>query len=144
VIAEVARISGTLRSLEDGFTETYHKALLAVFAAVEQEISGSRFELEFITVFPILNNSEKEAAALLALAEQFFGIEKIDNSQLPLKASEDFSFYTRERPGAFFLLGSEREKGNVMLHDSHYDFNDELIQIAAEFWMAIAKSRLGL
>ncbi len=43
-------------------------------------------------------------------------------------ASEDFSYYLQELPGAFALIGSDDGKGHdVPCHSPLYDFNDRLI-----------------
>jgi len=58
-------------------------------------------------------------------------------------ASEDFSFFLLEKPGAYFFLGSAREENDVMCHSDKYDFNDELIKPSMKFWFEIAKDRLN-
>ena len=62
---------------------------------------------------------------------------------MPVFASEDFSYFLLEKPGAFFFLGSGNEKNDFMLHDSRYDFNDNLIEPATKFWFELAKDRLN-
>jgi len=61
---------------------------------------------------------------------------------MPVKASEDFAFYIQKTPGAFFFLGSAHKENDTMLHDCHFDFNENLIQPAANFWLELAKDRL--
>lgn len=53
-------------------------------------------------------NHEKEALIVEKVAKKFFGEDKAGKFRLPVKASEDFSFYLKEKPGAFFHLGSGR------------------------------------
>ena len=53
------------------------------------------------------------------------------NCPSPIMASEDFSYYLEEIPGAFALVGaddgiSEHQKP---CHSPHYDFNDKLIPV---------------
>lgn len=46
----------------------------------------------------------------------------------PVMASEDFSYYLEQIPGAFMLVGSgDRGVDEPPLHSSRYDFNDDLI-----------------
>ncbi len=58
--------------------------------------------------------------------------------------SEDFAHYTREKPGAFFFLGSGRVMKDIMIHDSRFDANDDLVDIGSNFWLKIAEDRLNL
>ena len=55
--------------------------------------------------------------------------------------SEDFSYMLQEKPGAYIWLGAgiNSEK----LHSAHYDFNDELLPIGAQYWSNLAETILG-
>ncbi|MFI9653435.1 N(2)-acetyl-L-2,4-diaminobutanoate deacetylase DoeB2 [Guyparkeria sp. GHLCS8-2] len=47
---------------------------------------------------------------------------------VPIMASEDFSYYLREVPGAFALIGADDGQGHhEPCHSPRYDFNDRLI-----------------
>jgi len=47
---------------------------------------------------------------------------------LPVMASEDFSYYLQQLPGAFALIGADDGPGHQdPCHSPHYDFNDRLI-----------------
>jgi hippurate hydrolase len=63
---------------------------------------------------------------------------------MPVKASEDFSFFTNERPGAFFFVSSGKSDVSPMLHTNCFDFNDDLIDFTSKFWLNLAKDRLEL
>ena len=41
-------------------------------------------------------------------------------------ASEDFSYMLKEKPGAYIWLGAGNPGEGKMLHNSYYDFNDEI------------------
>ena len=43
------------------------------------------------------------------IAKKFFGEDKVAPFEMPVMASEDFSFYIQQKPGAFFFLGSGRK-----------------------------------
>lgn len=60
-------------------------------------------------------------------------------------ASEDFSYFLHEKPGAFFALGTMQEgKRMTYLHTSHYNFNDNLIATGAYFFLRIVEDRLNV
>ena len=81
----------------------------------------------------------------MRVAEKVFGKEKVGKGKLPFKASEDFAFFTKERPGAFFFLSTAQDEPNPpMLHNSNFNFNDKLIPKAAEYWYKLAFDRLGV
>ena len=63
------------------------------------------------------------------------------DEDLPVTASEDFSYFTMERPGTFFCLGTDRGKEET-LHTSTYDFNDKVLATGAHFWVRLVEDRL--
>jgi amidohydrolase len=54
---------------------------------------------------------------------------------LPVMASEDFSYYLAEVPGAFALVGAG---GEHSCHSPHYDFDDALIAPVARAYVRLA------
>ena len=57
---------------------------------------------------PVINH-EIEAAHVERIAKATFGEENFTQEGLPIFASEDFSEYILDKPGAFFFLGSKNE-----------------------------------
>ena len=58
-------------------------------------------------------------------------------------ASEDFTYYLRERHGAFALIGSsESEERVAPCHSPHYDFNDNLIEEVCRWFCRLSGMRL--
>lgn len=59
-------------------------------------------------------------------------------------ASEDFSFYQKEIPGCFFILGCGDDEHKSYLHTSIYDFNDKSIPIGVEMYIRIFEEKFNL
>ena len=57
----------------------------------------------------------------------------------PIMFSEDFAFMLQEVPGCFFGIGNGPGKS---LHDSGYDFNDELLEKGVAFWANLVAKAL--
>jgi amidohydrolase len=57
-------------------------------------------------------------------------------------ASEDFSFMLQKRPGCYVWLGNGPGEGGCMLHNPHYDFNDEILQTGISYWVNLVKEEL--
>jgi len=65
------------------------------------------------------------------------------NREMPQRtASEDFSFYLQERPGAFIFLGNGQGEGSCDVHNPHYDFNDEIIPFGASYFAYLVERNL--
>lgn len=78
------------------------------------------------------------------MAKEFFGEDKAGKFHLPVKASEDFAFFTRKTPGVFFFLGSGRDFSDTMLHNPKFNFNENLIEPASKFWLRLVKDRFEI
>ena len=53
-------------------------------------------------------------------------------------ASEDFSYYLNEIPGAYALIGmGQEEQFCTPCHSPHYEFNDALIRSVARIFSRI-------
>ena len=59
----------------------------------------------------------------------------------PLMASEDFAFFLERRPGAFAFLANG---DTPPLHNSAYDFNDEILGLGASYWVRLVEQGGGV
>ena len=57
----------------------------------------------------------------------------------PFMFSEDFAFMLEEVPGAYFGIGNGPSRN---LHESSYDFNDELLVRGTQFWASLVQRQL--
>lgn len=78
---------------------------------------------------------------MLRVAKEYLGEEKVSQGTLPFRASEDFGYYTQVKAGAFFFWCTKKEENEVFLHNSRFNFKDDLIPIAAPFWLKLAQDR---
>jgi len=58
----------------------------------------------------------------------------------PIAGSEDFAYYLQQRPGCFLRVGNGA--GKPMLHNAHYDFNDDNVGIGAAYWTRLVERYL--
>ena len=81
-----------------------------------------------------VNDTQAAEAFRVALKEQL-GDSWQSNTPVPIMASEDFSYYLQQIPGAFALIGmAEQENYTAPCHSPHYQFNDRLLpQVVSVF-----------
>ena len=61
------------------------------------------------------------------------------DTAVPIMASEDFSYYLQQVPGAFALVGADDGRGHdAPCHSARYDFNDALIDDVARVFARLA------
>jgi hippurate hydrolase len=102
---------------------------------------GCTAEVDITYLYPATINHTKEADHIRRVANTHFG--GVSEEDLPIMASEDFSYFLNNKPGAFFVLGTKR-KDNETLHSSTYDFNDTCLATGGLFWVRLIEDRLGV
>ena len=80
------------------------------------------------------------AALLFGALLQGTSVRNLD----PSMGSEDFSFMLQAKPGAMARLGQGGAEGGCFLHNSTYDFNDEVIPLGAGYLAALAEAAMPL
>jgi amidohydrolase len=105
---------------------------------------GGQCEVEYTHEFaPTVNSAECVPFAVTAAAN-VVGASMVDGNAKPVMTSEDFGAFLNVRPGAFVLLGNgtDAARGGTPLHNSAYDFNDDLLAIGANYFAEISRMRL--
>jgi hippurate hydrolase len=82
--------------------------------------------------------------------QEVAGTEYVDTDVDPTMGAEDFSYMLMERPGCYAYIGNgtggHREHGHgigpCMLHNSSYDFNDEVLSLGATYWVRLVEKFL--
>ncbi|HKJ50616.1 MAG TPA: M20 aminoacylase family protein [Gammaproteobacteria bacterium] len=88
-------------------------------------------------------NTAAEAEIAARVAASVAGESRVIVDAGPVMTSEDFGFMLQARPGAYVLLGNGVDGvGGCSLHNPNYDFNDEILSIGADFWVALVESEL--
>lgn len=100
----------------------------------------------FDELYPPVINHEKETQHIVRIAETYLGKHLVKSENLPLTASEDFSYFLEHKPGCFFMLGIKKPSETITktLHTSTYNFNDDMIPYAGYFYARLVEDRLGV
>lgn len=140
VIPEDALLEMSVRSFSTEVRETLEKRIRALIAS-QAEAYGASAQIDFIRGYPVLINSEVETAFARRIAEELVGPEKVISPFPPIAGSEDFAYYLQQVPGCFIRLGNG--ESCPMLHNAHYDFNDDNLTIGAAFWTRLVERFLS-
>ena len=70
------------------------------------------------------------------------GAGRVRTDLRPSLGAEDFAFFLQHRPGAYIWIGNGPGEGGCMLHNPHYDFNDDIIGNGVAYWKALARRML--
>ena len=129
VIPETARLGGSIR-VPDEDTRNKVNTLITEIAEHTARSYGVACQVEIFPRYQATINHAEQARAGRAAWQALYGDDAVDTRlPVPVMASEDFSYFLREIPGAFALIGSDDggDRHGHPCHSPHYDFNDRLI-----------------
>ncbi len=127
IVCGHALIEGTVRSFSDDTAEEIKKRIKEIMAGADRMFgTGSEY---FETMgYPALVNSPE----LFEKAAGLFGQEEWTPAQ-PVMMSEDFAYFTRATKGLFAFIGL----GEGALHSNTFDFDEECLLSALEFYVRV-------
>lgn len=136
-------IKGDTRSYSSEMQELIEKRMREIVKGV-CEMNGAEWEFKYTHEFAPTINWDQCVPYVVEAAENIFGKENVNADCNPWMGSEDFGKFLEYIPGAFLFLGSgdETEVG-IPLHNSKYDFNDEILISGAEFFAELIRIRLS-
>ena len=83
----------------------------------------------------------REARFAADVAAALVGEQHVVRALPPSMGAEDFSFMLQVRPGAYLRLGQGGE-GSCFLHNSRYDFNDDVLPLGAALFASLVERSL--
>lgn len=144
VIRDDAEIEGSIRLAEAADRDRINR-LIREIAEATARAHGVEAEAEIFPRYEATVNHPAPAGEMRAALEGELGETWRDAAMpLPIMASEDFSYYLKEVPGAFALIGSndgEAAHGEPC-HSPRYDFNDRLIPLVTRLYARLAGAPL--
>ena len=142
VIPDSVEFAGTVRSFTDSVRDQFAEGLERIVAGI-CAARGISAEAAYERNYPPLVNTEDETAIAARAAAKVVGTENVDAAGPRVMGSEDFAFMLLKRPGNYVMIGNgEGEHGGCMVHNPHYDFNDEILPIGATYWVELARELL--
>jgi len=127
-IPDTASLRGSIRVGSDGLWDVFGNHIQSI-ASSTAAAYGVESEVVLTPRYPATVNDPGAAAALAVCLGDVLGNGwACCEVPAPIMASEDFSFYLRQIPGAFVLVGAGDGTGSTPLcHNKNYDFNDALL-----------------
>lgn len=141
VIPHEVKLMGTFRAMDEEWRFKAHELIRrhteGMALAMDAEI-----ELHIDVGYPSVYNNEPLTNEVVSIAQNFFGKERIEETELRMGA-EDFGYYTREIPGCFFRLGTGNEAKGITsgVHTPTFDIDESAIEMGMAA-MAIIGSKI--
>ena len=133
VIPERVVLEGSFRSLDETWRFQAHEHIRRI-AEKTAEAHGARVRVEIKTGYPVLCNDPASAAFVRNAAARYVGEENVVDLDM-WYASEDFAWFLREAPGAFYRFGTRNEAKNIVhgLHTPRFAIDEEALRTAPGF-----------
>jgi amidohydrolase len=141
VIPDSVVLRGTTRSFDPAVRDALEPAIRRIAEGACASL-GAEVAMRYERRYPPTVNSPAETEVAAATAAALVGSDNIRRDLLPSMGAEDFAFFLEGKPGAYIWIGNGAGAQEAMLHNPHYDFNDEILALGASYWARLAETVL--
>ncbi|WP_313032444.1 M20 aminoacylase family protein [Massilia alkalitolerans] len=149
VIPDEAELVGTVRTFSYGVLDLIQRRMEEIATGVATAFNAS-VDFSFKRNYPPLINHPEQTAFAVEAMRAVVGADRVDTQVEPTMGAEDFAFMLQEKPGCYVFLGNgdgaHRAGGHGLgpcqLHNTSYDFNDNLLPIGASYWVRLVEMSL--
>ena len=128
-------MNGTLRTISPETREQMRTEIVRVSEGIAAAMGG-RAECAMRPSYCALINDKDAVDRTLKLLRSVLGEEHVHIKDAPSLGVEDFSYFCRERPGAFYHIGmapsAEAAKTWPELHTREMDIDERVLPLGAE------------
>ncbi|HUN45200.1 MAG TPA: M20 aminoacylase family protein [Stellaceae bacterium] len=139
VIPDEVVLRGTARSFKPEVQDQIEDGIRRIAAGVATA-NGARVRVTYQRRYPATVNSPAETEVAIGAAAEVAGEKNVHRDYTPSMGAEDFSFMLKAKPGCYILIGNGE---SASLHNSHYDFNDEVLPLGASYWARLVERVLA-
>lgn len=149
VIPDEAELVGTVRTFSYEVLDLIQRRMEEIATGVAAAFNAS-VDFNFKRNYPPLINHPEQTAFAVEAMRAVVGADRVDTQVEPTMGAEDFAFMLQEKPGCYVFLGNgdgaHRAGGHGLgpcqLHNTSYDFNDNLLPIGASYWVRLVEMSL--
>jgi len=142
VIPDRVVLRGTARCFRPEVQETIEPAIRRIATGV-CHAHDATMEMRYERRYPPTINSVQETELAAEIAAKVVGEANVIHDPTPSMGSEDFAFMLQAKPGSYVWIGNGSTEGGCLLHNPHYDFNDDVLPIGASYWATLAETALA-
>ncbi|OAI01083.1 M20 aminoacylase family protein [Methylomonas methanica] len=150
IIADTCKLAGTVR--------TFSNQLLDLIETRMREVArhiclahGMECDFEFKRSYPPTVNHGQAVAVSRSVMTRMVGERRV-LEQKPTMGAEDFAFMLQKLPGSYCFIGNgsgdHRSKGHgagpCTLHNTSYDFNDDILPLGATYWVRLVEACMAV
>ncbi len=138
VIADDARLTGTIRAQDPEVRSFLHDSIRRIGAATGQ-LHGAEVSVTVTDGTPPVVNPEPMAALCRGAAEEVAGMDGVRSMEVANMGAEDFGYYMEKVPGCYVRFGSVGEgQEPYPAHSSRFDFDEHCLAFGAAYFHELA------
>ncbi len=141
VIPDEAVIRGTVRTL-DPVTRDLGERRVREVASYTASLHGCTAQVTYSRRYPPLFNDPEMTAFSARVARECVGVEQVHDIA-PSLGAEDFAFMLEKKRGSYVWIGNGPVDGDRILHNPHYEFNDDAIPHGIAYWTRLVETFLA-
>lgn len=145
VVPGKATLVGTVRTFSPDVQDMVERRLSELCSAVALGF-GATAAVHYERIYPATVNSFDESMFAAEVAEALVGADHVVRDMAPSMGAEDFSFMLQVKPGAYMRIGQGAENGvgSCFLHNTRYDFNDDILPLGAALHASLAERSMPI
>ena len=143
IIPQVTDFIGTIRTVNPDTRINVHKQFKDICEATALAY-GCTADVSVVKGYPVTVNNIESSEKAIEVTSSIFGSSSVKTNMAPSMGAEDFAYMLEKTPGAYIWLGAGEGKSGCMLHNTKYDFNDNILPLGITYWEQLVKSELPL
>ncbi len=139
VIPDKAYLLGTARAYSIATLDYIGERIESIIKSVCNSF-GATFEFNFDKQYPPVINDENIALQLYNSCCEILGEDNCIYGGMPTMASEDFAFFSQEKPSVIFKLGCRNEKKGIIapIHNDCFDVDESSLKYGVAAYIKFA------
>jgi hippurate hydrolase len=150
VIPDKAWVGGTVRTFSVEALDAIESGLRQLADHIAQAHRCTA-DVMFRRASPPVVNHENEARFAAQVMREVVGDDRVDENFPAVMGAEDFAHMLRAKPGCYAFIGNgdgghrlpDHGAGPCIIHNTSFDFNDEIIPIGASYFVRLAQRWLA-
>ncbi len=144
VMPDTMQLKGTLRYFDNSIGDQIKQRIESIIVHT-CEAMGATGSLRIKPGYPATINTPKHAQKCAEAVSKLVDKEALKEDLAPSMGAEDFAYLLNACEGAYIWIGNgegSAREGGCMLHNTYYDFNDEILPLGASYWVELVHTLL--
>ncbi len=149
IIADTCELAGTVRTFSDQMLDLIETRMreISLYTCMAH---GLTCDFEFNRRYPATVNHGQPVEVSRRVMSAIVGEQQVLEQKATMGA-EDFAFMLQKLPGSYCFIGNGSGEhripghgaGPCTLHNTSYDFNDDILPLGATYWVKLAEHCLS-